>query len=853
MASLTRTPSSCTTVDAGGANTPVWGSPGNAAAQDAQFAQTSVTGYPVTESDYLTCKTYGFGLPANVTAITGIAVRVRCYASGSASPKGTVRLLKAGTADGTSKQTGTWPGSSSDVTLGGDGDLWGTTWTKADIEDAGFGARVQAYNGVDGSNTFNVDVVEVTVYYTVPTHTATVSAQIPSGEQIGTPTVLPYRNLAAQTDGQSTVTAEVELLAAWGEDAISMQADGGSSMGAALYIPEYIDVAATAACTSYLSFEAIQFVSVDAAAAAAFTLAATLTVDSSVLLDMAAACQGGLTVAVELPQPPVFPQVTVEVAFADLLTDLEPVWTDITRRVRSVSIRRGKPNELADTDPGACLLDVDNRDRALDPANTQSPYWPHVLPRRPVRLTATYLGVPYVIFHGYVSRWPRRRDQPRAARVTIDAVDGLALLAGKHVGGDEGGWPKELTGQRVTRVADAASWPAHARQVQLGQSYVAPRTVPEGEEPQTEPALDHLRQVAHTERGAVYVSRGGNLVFHDRAHHPAADTVAVFGEAFGEITYTRLETDDTDPANEIVVTRQAGRAQTATDAESVARYLIPATLAVQNLMTADVCALSLAQALLERYRDPRPRITGMTVDPRPDPAAWQAVLGLDLDDLIVIRDRGLGAGPMVEQTSVVEGIQHDFDTRPGRRWTTALSVSPLFTPTTVILPDGVDVPINESAPVIVGSPVVGSQVRVKQAGGLGRWYDEAQEPMSFSYRWLRCEYVEGPDPEDPDATVTTITSRTAIPGATGWAYTCDAADENRLLICEVTAGNSAGLTAAESGTLGPVTLQPADEPDDGPTTDDGSGDDSDGDGSDPEAHDFILDVDELDDPLALLI
>ncbi len=853
MASLTGTPASCTNVDACGLYTPAWGSPGNAAAQDGSYATTSLTVYPYGNSDYLTCKTYGLNLPGNVQAITGIRVSVRCYASGSASPNGRIWMLKAGAAAGTQKNMGAWPGSAGDITLGGDGDLWGTTWTPADIEDAGFGARLQAYNGVEGSNTFQVDLVEVTVYYTVPTHTVQVAAAIASAAQVNTPTVLPYRNLAATADGLSTAQADLELLAAWGEDAVSCQAAGTSSMGAELYVPEYVDLSVAAACSSLVSFDAIQFVSVDAAAGGAFQLGASLTVDSSVLLDMTAACTGGMTAAAQLPQPPVFPTVAVEVAFVDLLADLELEWTDITRRVRSVSIRRGKPNELADTDPGSCVLDVDNRDRALDPANTQSPYWPLVLPRRPIRITATYLGVPYVIFAGYVSRWPRRRDQPRAARVALEAVDGLALLAGKHVGAD-GDWPKELTGQRATRVADLASWPAHARSIQLGQSYVAPRTTPADEEPQTEPALDHLRQVAHTERGAVYASRDGALVFHDRAHHLAAPTVAVFGEAAGEISYTRLETDDTEPANEIIVTRQGGRAQTATDAESVARYLIPATLSVQNLMTADVCSLSLAQALLERYRDPRPRITGMAVDPRPDPAAWQALLGLDLDDLIMIRDRGLGTGPTVEQTSIVEGVQHDFDTRPARRWATTIQVSPLFTPTTQVLPDGVDVPINESPPVIVGTPQVGLQVKVKAGTGLGRWYDRTQEEMTPSYRWLRCEYTDGPDPDDPDQTIRTITTRVPIPGATGDTYTCAPDDLHRILICQVTAGNSAGQTAADSNALGPVELEYTGGDDEGPGWDDGTGDGTDGgdEGSDPTAHDFILDVDELDDPLALL-
>ena len=74
-------------------------------------------------------------------------------------------------------------------------------------------------------------------------------------------------------------------------------------------------------------------------------------------------------------------------------TALPPYWSDITARTTFAwSTARGRQYEL-DTNPaGQWNTALDNRDGALDPSNTSSPYYPDVIPYRPCRIRAR-LGV----------------------------------------------------------------------------------------------------------------------------------------------------------------------------------------------------------------------------------------------------------------------------------------------------------------------------------------------------------------------------------------------------------------------------------------------------------------------------
>ncbi len=106
---------------------------------------------------------FGFSVPVGAT-ITGITVEVtRAGAAAGDVSDVIVKLLKAGSIVGTDKSSpATWPISFTSTTYGGD--LWGTTWTPAQVNASDFGVSVQA-NIVSG-NLALVDAIRLRVNYT---------------------------------------------------------------------------------------------------------------------------------------------------------------------------------------------------------------------------------------------------------------------------------------------------------------------------------------------------------------------------------------------------------------------------------------------------------------------------------------------------------------------------------------------------------------------------------------------------------------------------------------------------------------------------------------------------------------
>lgn len=81
-----------------------------------------------------------------------------------------------------------------------------------------------------------------------------------------------------------------------------------------------------------------------------------------------------------------FPQVVTEVSFTDPFST--PVWEDISAYVRGFDSQRGRQYELDRFEAGTLGVLLDNADSRFSPDNTQSPYWPDVVPMRRVRVGA---------------------------------------------------------------------------------------------------------------------------------------------------------------------------------------------------------------------------------------------------------------------------------------------------------------------------------------------------------------------------------------------------------------------------------------------------------------------------------
>lgn len=118
-------------------------------------------------SDLLQGTTFGFAIPATNT-VSGILVEIKGLQP-AGNPVGSflaVNLLKSGTVIGTTKTNVQLMTANSFISLGGAGDLWGTTWVPNDINQVNFGVSIQATDSGSSSASWSIDFVRITIFGT---------------------------------------------------------------------------------------------------------------------------------------------------------------------------------------------------------------------------------------------------------------------------------------------------------------------------------------------------------------------------------------------------------------------------------------------------------------------------------------------------------------------------------------------------------------------------------------------------------------------------------------------------------------------------------------------------------------
>jgi len=131
-----------------------------------------------------------------------------------------------------------------------------------------------------------------------------------------------------------------------------------------------------------------------------------------------------------------FPTPKVEIAFNDGPYVASPTWTDVTTYVRAASIDRGRSDDWSDF-YGAASVTLDNRTRLFDPFYTSGTYYGKLLPRRQIRITATYGATSYPVFRGYINGWPPTwTNAGKDSTVTLSCMDALGLLASETLPAD---------------------------------------------------------------------------------------------------------------------------------------------------------------------------------------------------------------------------------------------------------------------------------------------------------------------------------------------------------------------------------------------------------------------------------
>lgn len=145
----------------------VWSNAGNIVSSNNAYADVSIP--DSSQSGVLIGYTFGFSIPSGAT-IDGIKAEIEKKAAVRNTIKdATVYLTKDATNGIGNNKAGTvyWGTADAYATYGGVADLWGTTWTAEEINDANFGLVIQAAN-LDflAARTAYVDHMRITVYYT---------------------------------------------------------------------------------------------------------------------------------------------------------------------------------------------------------------------------------------------------------------------------------------------------------------------------------------------------------------------------------------------------------------------------------------------------------------------------------------------------------------------------------------------------------------------------------------------------------------------------------------------------------------------------------------------------------------
>jgi hypothetical protein len=189
-----------------------------------------------------------------------------------------------------------------------------------------------------------------------------------------------------------------------------------------------------------------------------------------------------------------------------------PIWIDITDKVASVNVKRGKNRELERYNAGSAGVTLHNEDRTFDPLNTSSPYAGNIIPRRGIRVTTAS----YPRFTGVIEDWNLDYDVSGKSDATIVAADAFTLLAQQSL--TAGTATPQTTGERVEAVLSmpTVAWPLTQRNIDTGSAQVGADVFNTNDS-----ALSYLQKVEASEQGQLFMDRQGNVRFVNGAVTPS--------------------------------------------------------------------------------------------------------------------------------------------------------------------------------------------------------------------------------------------------------------------------------------------------------------------------------------------
>jgi hypothetical protein len=281
----------------------------------------------------------------------------------------------------------------------------------------------------------------------------------------------------------------------------------------------------------------------------------------------------------------------------NILADAASVIVDVSDVINSINTKRGRNAQADQFQTGTLSLRIVDQNGDFNPMNSAGPYYQLLTPMRKVQITATYGGVTYPVFSGFITSYSTSTPQSSVGDVvytTINAVDAFRLAQNAQISTVAGTSAGQLTGARINNLLDQIGWPTSMRDVDPGLTTV------QADPATARTALQACQTVETTEFGAFYVDASGSFVFQDRnlTVSSVAAAPVVFNDNGTAIDYFNATwvTNDTLVYNEANITATGLATQNASNAASIAKYFLH-SYNQQNLLMQDTAtALNYAQA-----------------------------------------------------------------------------------------------------------------------------------------------------------------------------------------------------------------------------------------------------------------
>jgi hypothetical protein len=346
----------------------------------------------------------------------------------------------------------------------------------------------------------------------------------------------------------------------------------------------------------------------------------------------------------------------------NILADAAAVVVDVSNQINTIQTNRGRTALSDQFQTGSLSLRIVDQNGDFNPQNVSGPYYELLTPMKKVQITATYEGITYPIFSGfitsYVTTYPKEADAD-VAYTTIQAVDAFRLAQLAQISTVTGASAGDLSGTRINEILDQISWPATMRDIDAGL------TTLQADPGTNRTSLGAMQTVTDSEYGALYVDATGSFVFQDRSVTVGsiAATPTVFSDTGAGIRYSDAAwiLNDVLIFNKATITAVGLTPQVALNQASIDKYFLHSYYLDNLLMESNAVALDYARAYVASRAETTIRVDAITLDLyTPDyNAGIIAALDLDFFDPITVSTTQPG-GSTLEKTLQIFGVSNSI-------------------------------------------------------------------------------------------------------------------------------------------------------------------------------------------------